>query len=94
MTKQDLAKIVTQTTVETYEELAPQLIMLLEETKKNDTLSDMEKSDEIMLNMMGYVKSCTNQIIIEVLANILGLEEDEEDHSQCGEDCSCGHSHH
>ncbi|MFQ9509985.1 MAG: hypothetical protein ACLRZ7_03485 [Lachnospiraceae bacterium] len=94
MTKQDLAKIVTQTTVETYEELAPQLIMLLEETKKNDTLSDMEKSDEIMLNMMGYVKSCTNQIIIEVLANILGLEEDEEDHSHCGEDCSCGHSHH
>lgn len=94
MTKQDLAKIVTQTTVETYEELAPQLIMLLEETKKNDTLSDMEKSDEIMLNMMGYVKSCTNQIIIEVLANILGLEEGEEDHSHCGEDCSCGHSHH
>ena len=96
MTKQELARLVTQTTVETYEELASQLVVLIEETKNNDKLSDMEKSDEIMLNMMGYVKSCTNQIIIEVLTNILGLEDEEEDscHSHCEDDCSCGHSHH
>jgi len=27
-----------------------------------------------LLHMMGYVKSCTNEVIIEVLAGILGLE--------------------
>ena len=26
--------------------------------------------------MMGYIKSCTNEIIIEVLAEILGLEDE------------------
>ncbi len=65
--------MVTQTTVEMYEELTPQLIRLIEETKHNDTLTEAQKQDEISLHMLGYVKSCTNEIIIEVLAEILGL---------------------
>ncbi len=73
--KDDLRKMVTQTTIETYEELTPQLIRLIEETKRNDTLSEAQKQDEISLHMLGYVKSCTNEIIVEVLAEILGLEE-------------------
>ena len=47
--KEELRNLVTQTTLETYEELTP-------------------------LHMMGFVKSCTNEIIIEVLGEILGLE--------------------
>ena len=73
--KDDLRKMVTQTTIETYEELTPQLIRLIEETKRNDTLTEGQKQDEISLHMIGYVKSCTNEIIIDVLAEILGLEE-------------------
>lgn len=73
--KEDLRKMVTQTTVEMYEELTPQLIRLIEETKHNDALTEAQKQDEISLHMLGYVKSCTNEIIIEVLAEILGLED-------------------
>ncbi len=73
--KEDLRKMVTQTTVEMYEELTPQLIRLIEETKHNDTLTEAQKQDEISLHMLGYVKSCTNEIIIEVLAEILGVED-------------------
>ena len=73
--KEDLRKMVTQTTVAMYEELTPQLIRLIEETKHNDTLTEAQKQDEISLHMLGYVKSCTNEIIIEVLAEILGLED-------------------
>lgn len=73
--KEDLRKMVTQTTVEMYEELTPQLIRLIEETKRNDTLTEAQKQDEISLHMLGYVKSCTNEIIIKVLAEILGLED-------------------
>lgn len=73
--KEDLRKMITQMTVETYEELTPQLIRLIEETKRNDTLTESQKQDEISLHMLGYVKSCTNEIIIEALAEILGLED-------------------
>lgn len=73
--KEDLRKLVSQTTVEVYEELTPQLIRLIDETKKDDRLTEAQKQDEISLHMMGYVKSCTNEIIIEVLAEILGLED-------------------
>jgi hypothetical protein len=73
-TKEELSKMVTQTTLETYEGLTPQLIMLLDKVKHNEELSDAEKNDEIMLNIMGFVKSCTNEIIIDVLAEILGVE--------------------
>ena len=72
--KEDLRNLVTDTTVEMYEELTPQLIQLINETKQNPSLSEAQKQDEISLHMMGYVKSCTNEIIIEVLAEILGLE--------------------
>lgn len=73
--KEELRKLVTETTVEIYEELTPQLIQLINETKNNGSLTEAQKRDEISLHMMGYVKSCTNEIIIEVLAEILGLAE-------------------
>lgn len=73
-TKEDLNKLVTQQTLETYEELAPQLIQLIDMTKKRQDLTEAEKWDEISLHMMGYVKSCTNEVIVEVLAEILGLD--------------------
>ena len=73
--KNDLRKLVTNTTLEMYEELTPQLIQLINETKQNDELTEAQKQDEISLHMMGYVKSCTNEIIIEVLAEILGLDD-------------------
>lgn len=73
--KEDLRKLVSQTTMEIYEELTPELIRLIEQTKHDNTLTEAQKQDEISLHMMGYVKSCTNEIIIEVLAEILGLED-------------------
>lgn len=74
--KEDLRKLVTDTTVEIYEELTPQLIRLIDETKHDASLTEAQKQDEISLHMMGYVKSCTNEIMIEVLAEILGIQED------------------
>lgn len=73
-TKEALKQLVTQTTVETYEELTPELIQLIDMTKKNSKLTEAQKQDEISLHLLGYVKSCTNEVIIEVLAEILGLE--------------------
>ena len=73
-TKEDLKKMVTQQTLETYEELAPQLVQLIDMTKNRADLTDAEKWDEIALHMMGYVKSCANEIMVEVLAEILGLD--------------------
>lgn len=73
--KEELRKLVTETTVEIYEELTPQLIQLINETKNDGSLTEAQKQDEISLHMMGYVKSCTNEIIIEVLTEILGLSE-------------------
>ena len=73
--KDDLRKMVTQTTIETYEELTPPLVQLIHETEHNEELTEEQKQNEISLHMMGYVKSCTNEIIIEVLAEILGLED-------------------
>ena len=73
--KDDLRKLVTQTTIETYEELTPQLARLIEQTKQDHSLSEAQKQDEISLHMLGYVKSCTNEIIVEVLAEILGLDD-------------------
>ena len=42
--------------------------------KHSKELSEAQKNDEVMLDMMGFVKSCTNEIIIDVLAQIFGLE--------------------
>lgn len=77
--KEDLRKLVTDTTVEIYEELTPQLVKLIQDTKKNTELTERQKQDEISLHMMGYVKSCTNEIIIQVLSEILGLEDEDEE---------------
>ena len=74
--KEDLRKMVTQKTLDIYEDLTPQLIQLIDQTKHDDSISEAQKQDEISLHMMGYIKSCTNEIIIEVLAEILGIQED------------------
>lgn len=73
-TKEELRKLVSDTTIEMYEELTPQLIKLIDETKHNDSLTEAQKQDEISLHLLGYTKACTNEIIIEVLGEILGLE--------------------
>ena len=73
-TKEELRKLVSETTIEMYEEMTPQLIKLIDETKHNDSLTEAQKQDEISLHMLGYTKACTNEIIIEVLGQILGLE--------------------
>lgn len=72
--RKDLANLVTETTRNVYEDLTPQLIERLEHVKHSSELSESQKNDEVMLDMMGYVKSCTNEIIIDVLAQIYGLE--------------------
>ena len=72
--KTDLRKLVTQTTLEMYEELTPQLVQLINETKNDDSLTEAQKQDEISLHFMVYTKACTNEIIIEVLSQILNLE--------------------
>ena len=73
-TKEELRKLVSETTIDMYEEMTPQLIKLIDETKHNESLTEAQKQDEISLHMMGYTKACTNEIIIEVLGKILGLE--------------------
>lgn len=73
-TKEDLRKMVSETTIDIYEELTPQLVRLIDETKRDAALTEQQKQDEITLHMLGYVKSCTNEIIIDVLSQILGLD--------------------
>ena len=73
-TKEELRKLVSGITVEMYEEMTPQLIRLIDETNKNTELTEAQKQDEISLHMMGFTKACTNEIMIEVLGEILGLE--------------------
>ena len=64
----------SEATIEIYEEMTPQLIKLIDETKHNSDLTEAQKQDEISLHMLGYTKACTNEIIIEVLGQILGIE--------------------
>ena len=73
-TKEALRKLVTDTTIEIYEDLTPQLIQMIDQTKHDENLTEAQKQDEISLHLLGYVKSCTNEIIVDVLAEILGLE--------------------
>lgn len=56
--KEELRNMVSQTTIETYEELTPQLIQLIDQTKHDESLTEAQKQDEISLHMMGYIKSC------------------------------------
>ena len=49
--KEELRKLVTETTVEIYEELTPQLIQLINETKNNGSLTEAQKQDEISLHI-------------------------------------------
>ena len=70
--KEELRNMVSQTTIETYEELTPQLIQLIDQTKHDESLTEAQKQDEISLHMMGYIKSCTNEIIIEMIQLRIG----------------------
>lgn len=77
VTYETLRKLVSETTVEVYEEMTPQVVGLIQKTKEDETLTEAQKQDEISLHLLGYVKSCTNEILIEVLAEILNLKESE-----------------
>ena len=75
MNKKDLREMVVERTNDIYEDLAPQLARMIDETKHNGKLTDAQKNDEISLHMMGYVKSCTTEVIIETLSEILNLDD-------------------
>ncbi|MDD7770395.1 hypothetical protein [Suipraeoptans intestinalis] len=75
VTYEKLRELVSRTTVDIYEEMTPQVVQLIQKTKEDATLTEAQKQDEISLHLLGYVKSCTNEILIEVLAEILGLKE-------------------
>ena len=77
MKRTDLRRLVSDTTVDIYEALAPQLGKSLSEIQNRTDLTPEQKSDEILLDMIGYVKSCTNEILIQVLCEVLHLEEEE-----------------
>ena len=78
MTKTSLRRLVSDTTVETYESLAPALGRQIEQIQLRSDLTEAQKSDELLLSFMGYIKSCTNEILIQVLSEILELEEEED----------------
>ena len=44
-TKEELRQLVSETTIEMYEEMTPQLIQLIEETKKDERLTEAQKQD-------------------------------------------------
>lgn len=75
-TRDELRKLVTEATVDIYEELTPQLITRIQAIKENTELTWEQQQDELLLEMMGYVKSCTNEIMIDVLAQVLELPEE------------------
>ena len=56
--KEDLRKLVTDTTVEIYEELTPQLVKLIQDTKKNTELTEGQKQDEISVQMRSSYRFC------------------------------------
>ena len=76
MTKTELRRLVSDTTVDMYEALAPKLGESLAALQTRTDLTEEQKSDEVLLAVIGYIKSCTNEILIEVLGEVLGAEED------------------
>ena len=72
--REELNKLVSETTIETYEELAPQLMQLIEQAQNRTDLTGEQLQAELMLSMMAYIKSCTNEIIAEVFAQVLEFE--------------------
>lgn len=61
--KEELRNLVTQTTLETYEELTPHLVQLINETNRNPELTEAQKQDEISLHMMGFATVYKGNII-------------------------------
>ena len=54
-TKEELRKLVSETTIEMYEEMTPQLIKLIDETKHDDSLTEAQK--QAILNKAHNVRS-------------------------------------
>ena len=46
--KEELRNLVTQTTLETYEELTPHLVQLINETNRNPELTEAQKQDDLI----------------------------------------------
>ena len=61
--KEELRNLVTQTTLETYEELTPHLVQLINETNRNPELTEAQKQDEISLHMMGFVNPAPMKLL-------------------------------
>ena len=68
--KEELRDLVTQTTMETYEELTPHLVQLINETNSNPELTESQKQDEISLHMMGFVKCLEKSLDCEIVEKI------------------------
>ncbi|MFT3985694.1 MAG: hypothetical protein QM697_17480 [Lachnospiraceae bacterium] len=73
-TAEEIRQLVNRATAEVYEDLTPELIMLIDKTKRRTDIRDGEKSDEIMVDTIGFIKSCTNEIMIEVLTKLFAEE--------------------
>ncbi len=73
-TAEEIRQLVNQATAEVYEDLTPELIMLIDKTKRRTDITDGEKSDEIMVDTIGFIKSCTNEIMIEILTKLFAEE--------------------
>lgn len=73
-TEEEIRTLVSQASNDVYEDLTPELIMLIDKTRHRTDITDGEKSDEIMVDTIGFLKSCTNEILIEVLTKIFADE--------------------
>ena len=76
LTKSELTKLVNDTTVDTYEDLAPELMKLIHQAEEKKDLTGEQLQAELMLSMMAYIKSCTSEILTSVLADVLELPEE------------------
>ena len=72
--KEELRDLVTQTTMETYEELTPHLVQLINETNSNPELTESQKQDEISLHMMGFESPVPMRLSLKCLEKSLDCE--------------------
>ncbi len=74
MTQSEIRELVSTASNEVYEDMIPELIMRIDQTKHRKDLTDGEKSDEITVDTIGFLKSCTNEVLIAVLTKLLHTE--------------------
>ena len=60
--------------METYEELTPHLVQLINETNSNPELTESQKQDEISLHMMGFVSPVPMRLSLKCLEKSLDCE--------------------